>query len=330
MAAQIKVFLPTYRRNFTLKRSIDSLLKQTFVDWRCEVHNDDPNDPFPTQYVSELNDTRFSVIDHKTNLGPVNTFNLAFDKCDETYVTLLEDDNWWEPQFLETMFILLEKRKDVNTAWANMHLWQEEPGNHWVDTQKTIWPQSIDEITSFSFPQPVQVASALHSNGAMLIRNVNLKSLKTPENIRFDLVEPIRERAFTHPLLLVNKPLANFAHTINSSRKADITSYYENSILLVDSFFTCIQPNDAYIQILWTDAREKKLRSYLNLLYIGLTGSASRKLLKHATLKEWAVFLLYNIKYPSIYNRCKNAKKTHADVWEYLLKNTSQRIAELH
>ena len=99
----VKVFMPTYRRNNTLVRSIDSLLKQIFTNWICEVHNDDPEDKFPESYIAGLNDTRFSIINHPVNLGPVKTFNLAFDSCSETYVTILEDDNWWQPDFLEVM-----------------------------------------------------------------------------------------------------------------------------------------------------------------------------------------------------------------------------------
>src|ERR1700739_258820 len=41
--AQVRVFVPTYRRPKLLPRALDSLLAQTFTEWECEVHNDDPN-----------------------------------------------------------------------------------------------------------------------------------------------------------------------------------------------------------------------------------------------------------------------------------------------
>jgi len=78
--ATVKVFIPTYRRNNTLVRSIDSLLKQTFANWICEVHNDDPADEYPESYVAGLNDTRFSIINYPVNLGAVKTFNLSFGR----------------------------------------------------------------------------------------------------------------------------------------------------------------------------------------------------------------------------------------------------------
>jgi len=326
--ATVKVFMPTYRRNNTLVRSIDSLLKQTFTNWICEVHNDDPTDEFPESYIAGLNDTRFSIINHPVNLGPVKTFNMAFDSCSETYITLLEDDNWWQPDFLEIMIDIMETHKNVQVAWANMHLWQEETGNNWVDTNKTIWPVVDEKITWFNFPHYRQAITALHSNGAMLIRNAGLHKLKTPENIRLDFIEPVRERAHKHPMLLVNKPLANFALTLKTNRQHTIEGIYEQSLLLIDSFFTCVEPNDEYARLLWADARQNKLRSYNRLLYAGLTCKSSRKLLRYATLKEWSIFILYNIKYPFILGRCRKAKKTYAELWDYLLTNTRNRVEE--
>jgi len=325
----VKVFIPTYRRNNTLVRSIDSLLKQTFTNWICEVHNDDPEDEYPESYIAGLDDTRFSIINHPVNLGPVQTFNLAFNHCNESYVTILEDDNWWQPYFLETMVDVMETHENVQVAWSNMYLWQEEADNNWIDTNKTIWPIIAEKITWFTFPHYRQAFTAIHSNGAMLVRNKQLIKLKTPENIRFDFSEAIRERAYQHPLLLVNKPLANFALTLKTNREHIMEGMHEQSLLLIDSFFTCIEPNDEYAKLLWADAREKKLRSYNRLLYTGITCKSSRKLLKYATLKEWSIFILYNIKYPFILGRCLNAKKTYAELWAYLLTNTRMRVQEI-
>jgi glycosyltransferase involved in cell wall biosynthesis len=47
----VREFVPTYRRYALLQRAIESLLAQTFSDWKCEIHNDDLNDTFPGQRV---------------------------------------------------------------------------------------------------------------------------------------------------------------------------------------------------------------------------------------------------------------------------------------
>jgi glycosyltransferase involved in cell wall biosynthesis len=103
-----RIFLTTYRRHATLPRAIDSLLKQTVTDWICEVHNDDPSDPFPRQLVEEIGDPRIKIVDHAKNFGATYTFNLPFQPVQEEFVSILEDDNWWEPDFLEVMIKTME------------------------------------------------------------------------------------------------------------------------------------------------------------------------------------------------------------------------------
>jgi len=57
---------------------------------------------------------------HGNKLGAVATFNLAFEDVEEQFVSILEDDNWWEPDFLRTMLDAMERNPQVNVAWANM------------------------------------------------------------------------------------------------------------------------------------------------------------------------------------------------------------------
>ena len=45
--ADVRVYLFTYRRNHLLPRALRSLVAQTHTNWVCELHNDDPADPFP-------------------------------------------------------------------------------------------------------------------------------------------------------------------------------------------------------------------------------------------------------------------------------------------
>jgi glycosyltransferase involved in cell wall biosynthesis len=144
--AQCKIYLFTYKRNHLLPRAIKSLLDQTCTDWVCELHNDCPEDLFPGKYLASLNDTRFTLRQHDTNLGAVRSFNLAFEGCAEQYASILEDDNWWEPQFLAEMISLMNRSPEVSIAWSNMYLWKEKANNEWENTGRTIWPEKDDVI----------------------------------------------------------------------------------------------------------------------------------------------------------------------------------------
>jgi glycosyltransferase involved in cell wall biosynthesis len=329
--AAVKVFLPTYRRNHLLPRSVESLLKQTFTDWVCELHNDDPGDNFPGKYLQTLNDSRFIIVNHPVNLGPVATFNLLFEPTPHKYLCLLEDDNWWEHTFLEDMVNALGQHTQCSVAFAGINIWQEKEGNKWDKTPARVERLAAENevFKLVTFPQFKHIFNYHHSNCSMMIRNDHsLSKYKVPANIRVDFIEAIHERLFPHPLLFVNKPLANFSLTINTARQNNIKGTYEHALLLIDSFFKSVEPNDEYARQLWDDARQTKLRSYFRLLYTGLTCKSSRKLLRYASLQEWITFALYNIKYPLILTRCANSKSTHAELWDSLLKNTRNRVNE--
>lgn len=325
-----RVYLFTYNRNELLIRAIESLRKQTYDNWVCELHNDMPGNSFPEDYIATLNDPRFIIRNHEENLGPVNSFNLAFDKCDEEFISILEDDNWWEPPFLKTMISHMDNYKNVKVAWANMNIWQEGPNNGWTFLNKTIWPVTAEKTSLIDFPQYKQSFSALHSNGAMLVRNINIAALKTPLNIRFDFIEQIRERSFPHPILFINAPMANFALTLSTSRpqnKIEINEYY---FLLLTSFFRYLKKDEQTNIDIWNTIKNNKVKSFHNLIYAGLLDKNCRCLLKYSGIADWIFFLVYNIKHPSIFFRCLFSKRNHIDLWEYLDTNTKERFNEIN
>jgi len=229
-----RIYLFTYDRNNLLERAVNSLLAQTFTNWICEVHNDLPGNNFPGNYIQSLNDERFTVINHPVNLGPTASFNLAFNGCDEKYVSILEDDNWWEPGFLQEMIYIMETHNTIDVSWSNMRIWKENEDHTWLDTQKTIWPSGNNIL--FDWPHPKQALGALYSNGAMIYKGVMAKKYQIPQNVLFNAMEMVRERCFEHPIYLVSKPLANFSFTIKSSQSNNGIKWTGAQIMMLASY----------------------------------------------------------------------------------------------
>lgn len=326
--AKVKIFLPTYKRNSLLKRSVQSILNQTFQDWECEVHNDDPTDDFPEKYISSLNDTRFIFNQHQINLGPIATFNLMFEPTLAKYICLLEDDNWWEPEFLAKMTECMDASPDIVVAFSNANIWQELPENRWEKLQQTTCDEP-EPAKYFYFPSINHIFHYHQSNCSTMIRNYpKIGDLKVPVNIRFDFIEGIRERASPHPLLFINETLSNFSQTLATTRKISLDGIFENYLLLIDSFFTKVKIDENYIKLLWAGARQNTIKSFNKLLYTGLICKNSRKLLQEATWSEWIFFFMYNVKHPLIFFKCLRAKRKYHVLWQYLLLNTQKRIDE--
>lgn len=321
MIPEVKVFLPTYQRNTSFQRCINSLINQTLENWVCEIHNDDPMDITISEYLRVLNDSRFVYVHHEKNLGPVVTFNMMYAPTEAKYVSLLEDDNWWEPTFLEEMVNLMDKYPESEMAWSNMYLWKEKPDSTCDYLNKTIWPISTPPEKKIDFGLSRQSFGALHSNGAMLIRNLNLQKYVLPPQIRFDFVEPFRERAFNYPIVFNSRPLANYNFTLSTNRKINLDGLYQHYILLLSSFFEAVSPDKKMAKNIWTRTRLEKVKSTNKLIYAGLVFQNCRFLLKHAKFYDWLFFLAYNLRHPTIFFECVKAKSRNKLLWEYLVKS---------
>src|SRR5207244_3257556 len=101
------VYVVTYRRPHLLRRALGSLLTQTFQDWVARVVNDDPSDERVHSSISDLDDPRISLFEPARRRGGAANFNLAFQERACEFGSILEDDNWWEPGFLESMVAAL-------------------------------------------------------------------------------------------------------------------------------------------------------------------------------------------------------------------------------
>lgn len=324
-----RVYLATYRRHETLPRAIESLLNQTFTDWVCELHNDDPFDPFPQQLVEEIGDPRLQVINHAENLGATRSFNLVFQPVPEEFVSLLEDDNWWEPDFLETMLNAMRQFPNVQVSWANMRHWQEEADGSWTNTGKTTWdvpPTNQPNLLEWGHPR--QMLGALHSNGAMLVRSRSASWYRTPSHTPFEGAEAIRERTFHFPILFVPQVCANFAITRQSSRSNNAVVWAQLQTLLAGSFLKYVPLNAFELKQIWQDARSKTPKSSTTLFFAALSNPEVSHVLKYANFTDWLFCLSYCLKHPVAAWQIKRAIATYPALWQFLDEQTAARSRE--
>lgn len=321
-----KVYLPTFRRPQLLVRAVNSLLRQTFEDWVCELHNDDPHDLSPGELINRIGDKRIIVVNHKENLGATRTFNLFFKSIPEPYFALLEDDNWWEPEFLETMISAMSAQPQVQVAWANMRFWEEQADGTWRDTGRNIWEVDGTEPRLMYWPDPRQMHGALHSNGAVLARS-NFQYFPVPESINFAAIEPFRERTFVHPLLFVPERLANFAVTRTTARPSDAASWTHAVAVLTGTFLSEIKMSPEQLQSLWLSAR-KGSRSTHVLFTCAAHFANCRHMVRYATLSDWLWTCAYAVRHPLWMYEALRLFKEKKTEEEFLAYHMQRRQAE--
>jgi glycosyltransferase involved in cell wall biosynthesis len=317
-----RVYLFTYNRPILLQRAIQSLIDQKFSDWICEVHNDNPTDTFPQQHLMQLNDSRFIIKDHPINLGGTKSFNIAFSGCTEDYASILEDDNWWEPLFLEEMINLMDQKPDLAVAWSNMRVWSETVGNKWGYTGKTIW-DNMNSDTYFYWPHTKQAMGALYSNGAMIYRGNQAPGFIIPDNCVFGIMEAVRERSFTFPIYLVSKPLANFSQTILTHRSNKSWIWTFSQTMLLSSFISTSADQEKTFKELLLFYRDQKPSPVTSFFLSVVFFIKKPHLVKLFTIKDWFIISKWIIK--NVFNRSniKNHLKGQKNVYNFLLNNTA-------
>lgn len=317
--AKCRVYLFTYKRNHLFKRAVQSLIDQTFTDWVCEMHNDCPEDNFPGDHITTLGDNRFIIKNHPVRLGPTASFNLAYAGCEESYASILEDDNWWEAGFLEEMTGLMDRKPALNIAWSNMRIWQELPINEWEDTQNTIWPDQQDQ--TFNWPQPVQALGALHSNGAMIYRGSKAKNYRIPDSALFNAVELIRERSFEFPIYLVGKPLANFSRTLDTNQSNDSIKWTGTQVMMAASFIAYTGTSKEHMRDTlnyYRKARPSPIPVFFLAITLYIKNGA---MLKHFNFPDWYLISRWCAANLFKLGRLKSYLRSQEETWQFLINH---------
>ncbi len=325
---RVRVFLPTYRRPRLLERAVESLRRQTCPDWVCEVHNDAPDDDGPGRLLERLKDARFTLNQHPRNLGGTATFNLFYLATSEPFFSILEDDNWWEPEFLATMLATAEQSPDVAVLWANMRLWQEQSDGSFLDLGRCIHDSTGGlPVERMNWGARHQIVGALHSNGAALHRSHPELNYQIPV-VPFAAIEMFRERMFPHPLVLVRQPLANFSITLRSERTNNAGEWAEVQTALATTFLKHAGYDADRLGEIWASARAQRPPVTSTLLFAGLVEPACRPLLRHATTADWLRQTRGLIRRPGVLRRVLRSRESHPEWWRFLERHTAARFEE--
>ena len=218
------VIIPVYNDESNLRRCLDSVLSQTYIDFECLLINDGSTDNCPAICDSYANkDSRVRVV-HKANEGISKTRQFGINNAIGEYTFFVDSDDWIEASFLADIKPKIEENKpdvifmdffDENTAGNERRIHQK--------------PSSLDFETVLSLVLEGKLFSCLWN---VLIK----KELYVKNNVNF--VESINygeDSLFIIELLLNNPkvdylPGAYYHHTFNHNsftRKSRKKRYME-------------------------------------------------------------------------------------------------------
>lgn len=114
---QISIITPVYNTSEFLPETIKSVLNQTFIDFEWLICDDCSTDN-SVKIIRSFPDPRIVLTVAEKNGGAGFARNLSLSKASGRYVTFLDADDYWEPNFLEEMVNFM-KNENAELVYSN-------------------------------------------------------------------------------------------------------------------------------------------------------------------------------------------------------------------
>lgn len=147
----ITIGLPTHNGEKTIKRTIDSIISQTFTNFQLIISDNgstDSTSKICREY--EKNENRIKYIQKKKG-SMVQNFISLVEKADTKYFVWIADDDYWEQQFVEKNIQVLETNPKVVASISDIHLVGENIKSYYPNEKI---PNLKDKQTKFKFVRP--------------------------------------------------------------------------------------------------------------------------------------------------------------------------------
>lgn len=103
----ISIIVPLYNKEAYIKKTLASVLGQSFRDFELIVVNDGSTDSSAI-IVNDINDSRLKVINIE-HAGVSEARNKGIATAKFSWISFLDSDDWWEPNFLDEITKAIQK-----------------------------------------------------------------------------------------------------------------------------------------------------------------------------------------------------------------------------
>lgn len=114
---EVSIITPVFNSSNFLEETIASVLNQTFTDWEWMITDDKSTDN-SVEIIQKINDSRIKLILSDKNGGAGHARNLSLKQASGRFITFLDADDFWEPNFLEEMISFMKKENN-ELAYSN-------------------------------------------------------------------------------------------------------------------------------------------------------------------------------------------------------------------
>lgn len=114
------IIIPNYNRGKVIKRAINSVLNQTFSDFELIIVDDCSTDN-SLDVISSVEDKRLKFYKLEKNSGAATARNFGIKKSSGEFISFLDSDDFFEPEFLEISGKIISNSKpNVGFMWTGV------------------------------------------------------------------------------------------------------------------------------------------------------------------------------------------------------------------
>jgi glycosyltransferase involved in cell wall biosynthesis len=200
----VSIVLPVHNRQELVRRSIDSVLAQTMVDFELLVVDDCSTDATAEVVEKFCADPRVRLHRSRTNLGPAGARNLGIELAQGRYIAFQDSDDRWFPEKLALQIAALEESPDRRACYCGA-LYYAENQCYYIPRQGALDAESaasgdLSGVVLYgnpTTPQTLMVEKSLFDeiggfDEALRINEDWDLSIRMAQKVRFALVpEPL-------------------------------------------------------------------------------------------------------------------------------------------
>lgn len=135
----VSIITPAYKAEPYIGQAIESVLAQTIPDWELIIVDDCSPDNTAKVVQRYLGDPRIKLLRNEQNIGEAASRNRALEAVQGEWITLLDADDWYEPQRLERLLQVANETGEqvVIDLWTK---YEQATGKRTIDRVSSVYP----------------------------------------------------------------------------------------------------------------------------------------------------------------------------------------------
>ena len=156
MKPRSSVIMPAYNAHATIRASVESALAQTVEDLEVIVV-DDGSDPPIREALAGVDDDRLRVLRHPRNRNSPAARNTALSAARSPFVSQLDADDLWEPNYLERVLPQFDDPA-VGLTYTNARILEHPLGQELMIEDASVHP--MDTFPKIAEQNPIPSVTA--------------------------------------------------------------------------------------------------------------------------------------------------------------------------